>query len=59
MPNRPGGSLIARVGSSGDNFFVGDDREAIRVRGSGRLYLGINDDYLQDNTGYFRVIVYY
>ena len=59
MPNRPGGSLIGRFGSSGDNFFIGDDRSAIRVRGSGRLFLGINDDYLQDNTGYFRVIVYY
>jgi len=59
IPNRPGGSLIGRVGSSSDAFFVGDDRGAIRVRGSGRLFLGINDDYLQDNSGYFRVIVYY
>ena len=58
MPNRPGGSLIGRVGN-GDSFFVGDDHGAIRVRDSGRLFLGINDDYLQDNTGYFRVIVYY
>jgi len=58
MPNRPGGSLIGRVGN-GDSFFVGDDHGAIRVRGSGRLFLGINDDYLQDNSGYFRVIAYY
>ena len=59
MPNRPGAALIGRVGTSNDYFFVGDDRGAIRVRSSGRLFLGINDDYLQDNTGYFRVIVYY
>ena len=59
MPNRPGASLIGRVGDSKDYFFVGNDREAIRMRSAGRLYLGINDDYLQDNTGYFRVIVYY
>lgn len=59
MPNRPGASLIGRIGDSQDYFFVGDDRNAIRVRNSGRLYLGINDDNLQDNTGYFRVIVYY
>ena len=59
MPNRPGASLIGRVGTSTDYFFVGDDRGAIRVRSSGRLFLGINDDYLQDNTGYFRVVVYY
>ena len=38
---------------------IGDDRGAIRMRSSGRLYLGINDDNLQDNTGYFTVIVYY
>ncbi len=59
MPNRPGAALIGRIGNSSDYFFVGDDRGAIRVRSSGRLFLGINDDYLQDNTGYFRVIVYY
>ena len=59
MPNRPGAALIGRVGTSNDYFFVGEDRSAIRVRSSGRLFLGINDDYLQDNTGYFRVIVYY
>ncbi len=59
MPNRAGASLIGRVGDSKDYFFVGDDRGAIRMRSAGRLYLGINDDYLQDNNGYFRVIVYY
>ena len=30
-----------------------------RVRGRGTVFLGINDDYLQDNGGAFRVIVYY
>src|SRR5262249_42674463 len=59
MPNRPGAALIGRIGTSSDYFFVGDERGAISVRSSGRLSLGINDDYLQDNTGYFRVIVYY
>jgi hypothetical protein len=59
MPNRPGAALIGRIGNSSDFFFVGDDRGGIPVRGSGRLFLGINDDNLQDNTGYFRVIVYY
>ena len=59
IPNRPGGSLIGRVRNGSDPFFVGDERGAVRVRGSGRLFLGINDDYLADNSGYFRVIVYY
>ena len=59
MPNRPGAALIGRVGESRDYFYVGDDTGAIRMRAAGRLFLGINDDNLQDNTGYFRVLVYY
>jgi len=59
MPNRPAAALIGRVGESNDYFFIGDDTGAIRVRGNGRLYLGINDDYLRDNSGSFRVTVYY
>jgi hypothetical protein len=57
LPNRPGAALIGRIG--GDVFFIGDDRGPIRVRNSGRLQLGINDEYLQDNSGSFRVTVYY
>lgn len=59
MPNRPAAALIGRVGESNDYFFIGDETGAIRVRGSGRLFLGINDDYLRDNSGSFRVTVYY
>ncbi len=58
IPNRPGAALIGRV-DRGDPFFIGDDRGPIRMRDSGRLQLGINDDYLQDNSGSFRVIVAY
>ena len=59
IPNRAGGSLIGRIGAPSDPFFIGGDRRAIPVRSSGRLFLGINDDNLQDNSGYFRVTVYY
>jgi hypothetical protein len=60
IPNRPAAALIGRVGDyEGDFFFIGNNRGAIRVRPSGRLYLGINDDVLDDNSGNFRVIVYY
>jgi hypothetical protein len=59
MPNRPAAALIGRVGDSADYFFIGEDTAGIRVRDSGRLYLGINDDFLQDNSGAFRVTVYY
>jgi hypothetical protein len=59
MPNRPAGALIGRVGENSDSFFIGNDRGAIRVQSAGRLFLGINDDDLRDNSGAFRVIVYY
>jgi hypothetical protein len=59
MPGRPAAALIGRVGDSNDVFFIGDDTGAIRMRSSGRLFLGINDDYLRDNSGSFRVTVYY
>jgi hypothetical protein len=59
MPNRPGASLIGSLAGSEDYFFLGDDRGPIRMRNSGRLLLGINDDNLGDNTGYFTVIVFY
>jgi hypothetical protein len=59
MPNRPAAALIGRVGDSDEYFFIGDDEGAIRMRSSGRLFLAVNDDYLKDNTGSFRVTVYY
>jgi len=60
IPNRQAAALIGRVGdNSADYFFIGDDRGAVRMRSSGRLFLGVNDDVLQDNSGSFRVVVYY
>lgn len=59
MPNRPAAALIGKVGDGSDHFLIGDDTAAIRVRNSGRLHLGINDEVLYDNRGSFRVIVYY
>ena len=59
IPNRPAAALIGRVGDTDDYFFIGDEKGPVRVRSSGRLYLGVNDDYLKDNTGSFRVTVYY
>lgn len=59
MPDRNAAALIGKVGEDGDPFFIGDEREGIRVRASGRLFLGLNDDYLQDNTGSLRVVIAY
>jgi hypothetical protein len=58
LPDRPAAALIGRVGN-GDPFFIGDDQSPLRMRGSGRLYLGINDDVFADNTGSLRVVVAY
>lgn len=57
LPNRPGGALIGRIGN--DLFFIGAENGPIRVRSGGRLFLGINDEYLVDNSGSFRVTVSY
>jgi hypothetical protein len=60
MGNRNAAALIGRVGnSSNDFFYIGDETGPIRIRSNGRLYLGINDDVLTDNSGNFRVVVYY
>src|SRR5688500_18704067 len=58
IPARP---AAARIGGVGDGapFCVGNDSEGIRVRGSGTLVLGINDETLDDNSGSFRVTVYH
>ena len=57
LPNRPGAALIGRVG--GDVFYIGAGQGPIRVRSGGRLQLGINDEFLDDNSGSFRVTVFY
>jgi hypothetical protein len=58
LPDRNSGALIGRIGER-DIFFIGTDMGPFRVRGNGRLYLGINDDRMDDNTGSYRVIVSY
>ncbi len=48
------GALIARIGDS-QPFLIGDRQSIARIPNSGRLFLSVNDDYLGDNTGEFRV----
>jgi len=58
MPDRPAGALIGRIGTSPDDtFFIGTVRLPFRVRTSGRLFLGVNDDTLDDDTGAFQVSI--
>lgn len=57
LPDRPGAALIGRVGD--DLFFIGGESGPFRIRSSGRLYLGVNDDVLTDNSGGLRVTISY
>jgi hypothetical protein len=58
LTDRPAGALIGRIGTSPDDtFFIGAERLPFRVRTSGRLYLGVNDDTLDDDGGAFQVAV--
>jgi len=59
LPDRPGAALIGRVGDRDEFFFIGNDPGPYRARSSGRLYLGINDDVLTDNSGSLRVTIFY
>ena len=55
LSNQPAGALIGRI-DNGEPFFIGN-RRTVRAPSGGRLYLGVNDDYLEDNSGEFRVMV--
>jgi len=58
LPTRNGGALIGRIGDR-DTFLIGLDVGPFRIRQNGRLYLGVNDDNLEDNTGFYYVVVSY
>lgn len=57
MRNEPTGGLIAVIGDDNDEFiFVGASREFIAPR-DGRLFLGVNEGNLNDNTGSYDTLV--
>jgi Ca2+-binding EF-hand superfamily protein len=55
LPNQVVGALIARIGNS-PPLFIGT-RQSVRAPFGGRLYLGVNDADLNDNSGDFQVTV--
>ena len=55
MPNSPIGGLVARI-ENGAPVFVGQNR-TFRAPRSGRLHLGVNDSFWDDNTGQFNATV--
>jgi hypothetical protein len=53
LPQTLAGALIGRVGN-GQPFVIGN-QSSITMPAAGRLFLGINDDNFDDNSGEFRV----
>ena len=53
--NQPAGALIMRISDYGPILIGG--RRSIVAPASGRIYLGVNDDHLPDNSGEFVVAV--
>ena len=51
-----GGGLIGKVGNSAP-FPIGSNTAPIRMPANGMLLLGVNDDQLGDNSGFFSVVV--
>jgi len=57
MPGRPTGALIAVIGDDNDDYiFIGSAREFVAQR-SGKLYLGVNEGDLSDNSGSYEAQV--
>jgi hypothetical protein len=57
MRNQPTGALIAVIGDDNDDFiFIGSSREFIAQR-DGRLFLGVNEGNLSDNSGAYEVTI--
>ena len=54
LPTAFAGALIGRIGPNGQPFGIGSDT-SVPMPGSGQLFLGVNDDSLDDNQGEFRV----
>jgi hypothetical protein len=52
----PVGGLIGRVGN-GAPFPIGSNTQPIRMPGNGTLILGVNDNNLEDNSGFFSVAI--
>jgi hypothetical protein len=57
MRDKPWGSLIAVIGDDNDDFiFIGKEAELTAKR-DGRLFLGLNDDDLNNNKGAYDVMI--
>ena len=55
LPDQFAGALIGRIGN-GQPFAIGD-QTSLQMPASGPLYLGVNDDVVNDNQGQFNVVI--
>jgi hypothetical protein len=56
LPGQLAGALIGRVGN-GQAFGIGNQSDPLTMPAAGVLYLGVNDDNVDDNRGAFTVTV--
>lgn len=54
LPQNFAGALIGRIGQDGRPFPIGDQK-SVPMPAAGVLFLGVNDDGIDDNVGEFRV----
>jgi hypothetical protein len=54
LPREFAGALIGRIGTNGQPFAIGN-LTSVTMPAAGVLFLGVNDDALDDNQGEFRV----
>jgi hypothetical protein len=57
IPAIPAGTLIGRVGNR-PPFSIGNTTQALQMPADGRLFLGVNDDHVPDNSGNYVVKVW-
>ena len=58
IPTIPVGALIGRIGN-GQPFSIGDTtNQRSRCPTNGRLFLGVNDDHVADNSGNYVVKIW-
>lgn len=57
IPSIPVGALIGRIGN-GRPFSIGSPEGPLTMSDSGRLYLGINDDQVADNSGNYVIHIW-
>ncbi len=57
IPTIPVGALIGRIGN-GQPFSIGDSTQEFDMPANGRLFLGVNDDHVADNSGNFVVKIW-